>query len=191
MLEDPKRGSNMSSSVAAARRMFESAAAAAAPAAVPKGQVMDEGMRRASSMKLAFTKLREDLAESATTSPSDAVHSDDGVADEEIIELEGESDDYNGDDFELSADDEDLIAMLSGSGSKPTSAVSDGPTSTPATNSAGSSWKPPGAGRTNGADDGNGRGSGFVSDDDLVEELLEESLSQEFVDFDSVRVEDS
>ena len=109
---------------------------------------------------------------------------------EDIIEVDSDFDEYAGDDFELSADDEKLIAMLSEGGSKSGSAVANvSSTTTFGANKSGSGWEPPRTGGTIGAVTGSDGGG--LNANDLDEEILEESLSQEFVDFDSVRVEDS
>ena len=181
-LDDPKRGSNMGG-VAAARRMFEGGQAPAS-ALAPKAHVMDGEMRRASSMKLAFTQLREDLTGDAV----EELGAGDDTMEEEILEVEDESDEY-GDDFDMSADDDDLIAMLSGGGSKPaTKAAAPAPAA--AKPSGGSGWAPPAAGGSASTSiGGGGGGGGGFQDDDLVEEFLEESLSTSF-DFDSVKVKD-
>ena len=129
--------------------------------------VMDENVRRQTSMKMAFTQLRSDLA---TTTP------DTPESDVEAIEVDDEIDDEI--DLDVSDDDAELLAMFDAPAGSLKPAGSGGlPASPP---SAGLLGELPSVGAAD-------------EDDDLVEEYLEdfeESGSTDFVDFEEVKVSD-
>ena len=164
-LADDSATSPRQGSVAAARRMFETPSDDLGSEEPQKAAVMDENVRRQTSMKMAFTQLRSDLA---TTTP------DTPESDVEAIEVDDEIDDEI--ELDVSDDDAELLAMFDAPAGSLKPAGSGGlPASPP---SAGLLGEPPSVGAAD-------------EDDDLVEEYLEdfeESGSTDFVDFDSVKV---